>query len=1101
MLLGVVLLPIFVSSKIVAVESSNTALEYRSFIDSNLVQWNGSGKFSGIIGKETSAYQIKVGTRLGDGTIDFRSFVKHLGWGTPWKNSGQASGIIGTDMSGYQMKLGPEITDGKVVFKSFVSGTGWEPTWNDKTVWSGNDGKKLEAVSIKLEGAVANRYDIYYSVYVTNFGWLGWAKNGENAGTLNYNYQIQAMKAQLVDKGGAAPGTTTGAYLQKLEEGLAGDIVLMQMQNGGGFLFEDGGQLKLGRYTAVENKDFYKWKKIELPANSGKYVLQNIGSKKLLGDNLSLQEFDNSDGQFWNLIENPIGNTTSTYNVKNVLKNQNINGVLSSVNVVTPTLATVSTSKDQKVNFINVADSNAYEIMGASTISKEAVKDYLISKIGSAYFNSSTPIYPGSSITINQYYNRVLNAYYSIATTYGVRPEVAIAQAFHETGYMKFGGLVEVGDFNFAGIYATGSPITQAESTNLRGADPNKVELIAGDMAARFKTIEYGVEAHIHHLLGYTTNVALTDVNSDGVKEIFGVTLASPRFELLNMLNKRNTGPILPALNGQWAVPGDVYGQNIMKIVKGMPSPVITKALITEGIYAIDSTFSDLRLDVNNASLANNVGILQYTSNNGNNQYWNIEHISDKEYRIVSIKSGKALSVRNNTVVQDTWVGDDAQLWTFSPNPDNGYKILNVANNMSLSLASESKINGIEIVLNSDYRLGSTDFKLVASSYNKSDLVSETKAIKGVIDGVYNIRNTTSNKLVNIPPKEPIGSRLSYISPNPRNMTQVDQWSANGSIAQKFKIIRMSSGEYKIVSVSSGKLLTVNDATENGPVFQLYDIVSDNRQFWNITYDGSAYVLKNAYTNKNLIASNVVLEESPLVQSSNTQSWTLNKLSNIPNFEEKSKGLSGKVIWIDPGHGSAFNGSYDPGAVRTGIREVDSNTWYSLELAEKLRAGGATVLLTRTTSDPGLTIDNRQRAHMASEVNADIFISVHSNASTSISANGVETYYYKPDDINQENTDDPYYSATYNYDQRIIKSKALANYINPKMAVGGGFANRGVMGKDLAVTRETSMAAILLEIGFISNDGDKAKILNAANRTSTVNGIYQGILDYFNNEY
>jgi len=76
MLLGVVLLPIFVSSKIVAVESSNTALEYRSFIDSNLVQWNGSGKFSGIIGKETSAYQIKVGTRLGEETMSFRSLVK-----------------------------------------------------------------------------------------------------------------------------------------------------------------------------------------------------------------------------------------------------------------------------------------------------------------------------------------------------------------------------------------------------------------------------------------------------------------------------------------------------------------------------------------------------------------------------------------------------------------------------------------------------------------------------------------------------------------------------------------------------------------------------------------------------------------------------------------------------------------------------------------------------------------------------------------------------------------------------------------------------------------------------------------------------------------
>ena len=863
---------------------------------------------------------------------------------------------------------------------------------------------------------------------------------------------------------------------------LSGDTVFMQIQKGGGFLFEDGGLLKLGRYSAMVNKDLYKWKIMEYPTDSGKHIMQNIATGKVIAEDLTLKEFNNSSGQFWNLSESPSGAIDSTYTIKNVQMNQNINGTLTS-GIIVPNLSTPNTETSQIVNFIKVSDSYLYEIMGASTISKEAVKDFLISKVGSAHFNSTAPIYSGSSITINQYYNRVLDAYYSIAPVYGVRPEMALAQAFHETGYMKFGGLVTIDEFNFAGIYATGSAITAAEAANLRGADPNKVVLIAGDMAARFKTIEYGVEAHIHHLIGYTTNVALTDTDGNGVKEIMGVTLASPRFELLDMLNKRNTGPILPALNGQWAVPGVVYGQLIMNIIKGIPAPIITKASINDGIYALDSRYSGLRLDASNTEISQN------STNNLNSQYWNIEQVSDKKYRIISIKSGKALSIRNNIVVHDTWVGDDLQLWTFSPNTDGSYKILSAGNNKSLSLATESNSIGVAITLNSDYRLITTDFNLVSSSYNKADTIAETKAIKGVMDGIYNIKNFLSNQLINVPTE---GS-FSYVSPNPRNYIQMTQWSANNSIAQKFKIVRMSTGDFKIIGVNSGKLLTVNDTNENGSVYQLYDKYNDNKQFWSIVHSTNGYILRNTNTGKNIVVANSLTQGSGLVQSSTSQEWILTKLSDIPNFGVKNKSLAGKVIWIDPGHGSAYNGYYDPGAVRTGIREVDSNTWYSIELAERLRAGGATVLLTRTTANPGLTIDNRQRAYLANEANADIYISVHSNASVNTSVYGAETYYYLPLSV-----DDPNYAGTKDYDQRIVRSKVLANFVNPKMAAGGGFTNRGVKGNDFAVIRETAMPAILLEIGFISHSGDLTRIKDPVSRTNTVAGIYQGIVEYFN---
>lgn len=64
---------------------------------------------------------------------------------------------------------------------------------------------RLEAIQVKLTGNVAKNYDVYYCVHAQNFDWLGWAKNGEKAGTAGYGYRLEAIKIMLVPKGGDAP--------------------------------------------------------------------------------------------------------------------------------------------------------------------------------------------------------------------------------------------------------------------------------------------------------------------------------------------------------------------------------------------------------------------------------------------------------------------------------------------------------------------------------------------------------------------------------------------------------------------------------------------------------------------------------------------------------------------------------------------------------------------------------------------------------------------------------------------------------------------------------------------------------------------------------
>ena len=72
---------------------------------------------------------------------------------------------------------------------------------------SGTEGeaKRLEAIQIKLSGEIANYYDVYYRVHAQHFGWLGWAKNGEQAGTAGYAYRLEGIEIQLVKKTDSIP--------------------------------------------------------------------------------------------------------------------------------------------------------------------------------------------------------------------------------------------------------------------------------------------------------------------------------------------------------------------------------------------------------------------------------------------------------------------------------------------------------------------------------------------------------------------------------------------------------------------------------------------------------------------------------------------------------------------------------------------------------------------------------------------------------------------------------------------------------------------------------------------------------------------------------
>ena len=148
-------------------------------------------------------------------SIGYQTHVQNIGW-QGYVENGVAAGTTGKGLrlEGIQIILNnPEYT-GNILYRTHIQNIGWETNWKQNNEISGTFGKalRLEAIQIKLDGIMAEYYDIYYRVHVQNFGWLGWAKNSEYAGTAGYGYRLEAIQILIVKKGEEGPTNETKAF-------------------------------------------------------------------------------------------------------------------------------------------------------------------------------------------------------------------------------------------------------------------------------------------------------------------------------------------------------------------------------------------------------------------------------------------------------------------------------------------------------------------------------------------------------------------------------------------------------------------------------------------------------------------------------------------------------------------------------------------------------------------------------------------------------------------------------------------------------------------------------------------------------------------------
>ncbi|HFI0030359.1 TPA: N-acetylmuramoyl-L-alanine amidase, partial [Streptococcus suis] len=194
------------------------------------------------------------------------------------------------------------------------------------------------------------------------------------------------------------------------------------------------------------------------------------------------------------------------------------------------------------------------------------------------------------------------------------------------------------------------------------------------------------------------------------------------------------------------------------------------------------------------------------------------------------------------------------------------------------------------------------------------------------------------------------------------------------------------------------------------------------------------------------------------------------------------------TVYIDPGHGGR-----DSGASYGGVHEKNLALSVSNKLRENLLKYGINVLMTRTGD---YDVDFKtERSRMTNASNADLFISIHFNATGAgvSNATGIETYWYQYDPEYQPKIN----KEMHNNPTRLAESEILANKVQESLIKETGAVNRGVRRETFAVLRETAIPAILVELGFMDNPSELQVIKQDSYHTRLAKALAQGVMNWY----
>lgn len=205
-------------------------------------------------------------------------------------------------------------------------------------------------------------------------------------------------------------------------------------------------------------------------------------------------------------------------------------------------------------------------------------------------------------------------------------------------------------------------------------------------------------------------------------------------------------------------------------------------------------------------------------------------------------------------------------------------------------------------------------------------------------------------------------------------------------------------------------------------------------------------------------------------------------MAEINDAPATSWAIAHRTIVVDPGHGGI-----DPGAVGcNGIKEKDIALQVGKQLKNLLTHAGAKVIMTRETdtdlSTPGSGSllkrkreDLNKRVSLANTNEASAYLSIHVNAFPSSRWRGAQTFFQRQEP----------------------ESKKLAEAIQSELIKTMGNTTRAAKGEDFYTTRNTKMAGVIIEIGFISNPAEAKLLIDPQYQRKLAHAIYNGLVKYY----
>jgi N-acetylmuramoyl-L-alanine amidase len=219
-------------------------------------------------------------------------------------------------------------------------------------------------------------------------------------------------------------------------------------------------------------------------------------------------------------------------------------------------------------------------------------------------------------------------------------------------------------------------------------------------------------------------------------------------------------------------------------------------------------------------------------------------------------------------------------------------------------------------------------------------------------------------------------------------------------------------------------------------------------------------------------------------------------------------GLGVSRIVIDPGHGGR-----DPGVEANGITEADLTLDIALRLKKLLeKQPGIQVILTRSTN---VFVPLEERTAIANRAGADLFLSIHANASRNPQASGVETYFLNfassPEEAAVAARENATSGDTMGNLPDLVKAIALNNKLDESRDFATmiqnamfselsrkdtGLKDRGVKQAPFAVLIGASMPSVLAEVSFVTNPDDARYLKRGSYQEQIAESLLNGILRY-----